>query len=164
MQHKTLSVVKELALIVSCQTTRLETVKPNFCVICLQKTLHERYTVTLVPNRRKVFSHPTEFITFHSGRSLVSPSPLSLTCHLTDRTGKMISWQESCHHFLVHWMQLCAPVALCCSFVVQFQKAAKTSSTHPSSCRWHINQFIFTTSPLMLAWLNYALIKTHWGQ
>lgn len=40
---------------------------------CLHKILHEHYTVTLVLNRRKVFSHSTEFITFQSGRSLARP-------------------------------------------------------------------------------------------
>lgn len=57
---------------------------PSFCstdwynVIYLRTALHEHYTMTLVLNRRKVFSHSTAFITFQSGRSLASLSPLSL--------------------------------------------------------------------------------------
>lgn len=84
MQHRTWCVVEKFALIYSCRTTRLEIVKPIFCstnlcnVICLHQTLHEHYTMTLVLNRRKVFSHSTEFITFQSGRSLARLSPLSL--------------------------------------------------------------------------------------
>lgn len=63
-------------LICSCQSTRLEKVKPIFCrtnwcnVIRLHKTRHEHYTMTRVSNRRKVFSG---FITFPSGRSLPPP-------------------------------------------------------------------------------------------
>ena len=42
------------------------------------------------------------------------PSSVS-TCHLADRSGKMIWWQEPRRHFLVHWTQLRAPLNLRCS-------------------------------------------------
>lgn len=57
-------------------------------------------------------------------RWLASLLCLNLSSCWPLRKNYLMAKKKPCHHFLVGWIQLPAPLNLCCSFLVQFELAA----------------------------------------